>query len=619
MRIFKRIVLTLLVLALLFGAVWAGWYYLLRDGSTWLTLAQRLEAEERYDWALRCYRWAWSREPYNTALPMDLAECYEVSGNYTKCEATLWEAIERMPGEVELYQMLSRVYVAQNKLLDAAQLDEQIDHPTAKAAFQAARPEAPVLQPEGGEYETDCTVSLSYVTGTAYWTLNGAYPSLTEDAYTAPVHLVGQEATAMALVVGENGLVSPVVTAQYVVGFVDEPVTLVDPALDTLVRQTMGWVDNVQLTTGMLTQVESLTLTPEVAALDQLALLVNLRELDASALGRGADWSVLAGMTQLETLRLPPMTLDTISMQTIGSLTSLRVLSMAGCGLTTLSQLANLTALEELDLTDGSIGDCSPLANMTNLRVLRLGGNAVTDVTALAGLTALEELDLHENPIADLSPLKELRRMRVLNIASTGTEGLDALVYMTDLEQLDASDNWITTVNMLSRMTLLTELNLSHNEITVVNALAELTELFRLDLSHNALVELPDFHDECKLVFVNLSHNQLTDVEGLRDLPQLNYVYLDYNEITDLLPLTSCYTLVQVDAFENPTRVAQELIDMGVIVHYTPVFDEETGEEVSVEKNPDDPDADGASDADGETDPEPGSEPDETDDADTDE
>ena len=40
---------------------------------------------------------------------------------------------------------------------------------------------------------------------------------------------------------------------------------------------------------------------------------------------------------------------------------------------------------------------------------------------------------------------------------------------------------------------------------------------------------------------------------------------------------------MQVDAFENPTRVAQALIDMGVIVHYTPVFDEETGPNSSVD------------------------------------
>ena len=583
MKVFKRILALLLVLALLAGAAWCVWRFLLRDGSTWQSLAQQLESSGRYAWAERCYRWAWSREPYSTALPIALARCYESSGNYTKCEATLWDAIERMPGEAAFYMELSRVYVAQNKLLDASQLADQITHPDARAAFLAARPEAPVIQPDGGEYDHDCTVSLSYASGEAYWTLNGDYPSLDTDAYTAPVQLESREATVLALIVGQNGLVSAPATAHFVVGFVDEPVTIADPALDALLRQTMSWVDTVQLTTGLLAQVETLTLTADVTDLSQLALLTGLRSLDATALTVGADWSCLAGLTQLETLLLPPDTLSTSSLQTIGSLTGLKTLSLAGCGLTSLAPLESLTALEELDLTGGSIGDCAVLARMPSLRVLRLGGNAVTSTAPLSGLTRLQELDLHENPLGNLSPLRSLRELRVLNVASTGIDGLDALADMTKLEELDASDNQIAAINVLSGLTLLSRVNLSHNAITAADALAGLKYLFRLDLSYNQLAALPSFSDQCTLTFFDASHNQLTAVTGLENLPQINYVYLDYNQIEDLLPLTSCFTLVQVDAFENPTRVAQALIDMGVIVHYTPVFDEETGHNTSVD------------------------------------
>lgn len=605
MKIFKRICITLLVLALLAAATAGVWYFFLRDGSTYLTLAEKFEADGQYDWSARCYRWAWNREPYNIDIPLTLAERYIQWGNYTKCEATLWEAIERMPGEVALWLRLSQVYVAQDKLLDAAYLDEQISRPDTRDAFTALRPAAPELQPAGGEYEEDCTVSLIYADGTAYWTLDGDFPTLAGDAYSAPVRLVGQTAAATALVVGDNGTVSPVAMADYVVGFVDEPVTIADPAMDALLRQTMGWVESVQLTTSMLAQVTSLTLTPEVSDLSQLPLLVNLTALDASGLGRSADWTVLASLTKLEELRLPPATIDSASLEAIGTLTALRVLSLADCGLTTLAPLAGLTALEELELSNSSIGDCAPLTGMTALRILRLGGNAVTDVSALAGLTMLEELELQENPLSDLSPLQELRRLRLLDISSTGIDSLDALVYMTRLETLRASGNAITTINMLSRMTALTELDLSHNAITVANALAELTTLRRLDLSYNQLQTLPDFDDDCGLIFLHATHNQLQDVEGLAGLSSLNYVYVDYNQITTLSPLETCRVLVQIDAFENPVRVAQALIDSGVIVHYTPVFDEETGEDTGIEADETpDGETDGETDgeADGETD-----------------
>ena len=109
MRILKRTLILLLVLALLAGIGTGLWYFFLRDGRTFVALAKRFEAGENYDWALRCYEWAWDREPENAAMPLALADCYARSGNSTRCEATLWDAIERMPGETELYFALSRV------------------------------------------------------------------------------------------------------------------------------------------------------------------------------------------------------------------------------------------------------------------------------------------------------------------------------------------------------------------------------------------------------------------------------------------------------------------------------------------------------------------------------
>ncbi len=588
MRIFKRILAVLLVLALLGGLGYGGWYFFLRNGSTLLALGQRFEAEGRYDWAVRCYEWAWDREPENAAMPLALAACHAAEGNYTLCESTLWDAVEAMPEQTELYFALSRAYVAQDKLLDAAHLDEQITHPEARAAFNAARPAAPAVQPEPGVYDEDCTVSLSYSSGTAYWTLSGNYPSLETDAYTAPVRLVGQEATVLALVVDANGLVSPVAAADYVVGFVNEPVTIADPALDALLRQSMGWVDGVELTTNMLATVESLTLTAEVTDLSQLPLLVNLKTLDAAALTHSVDWTLLDGLTALESLSLPPLTVDLHGLETIGTLTRLKTLQLAGCGLTTLAPLEQLTALETLDVTDCIIGDLTPLRNMIWLKTLRLGGNAVTELSPLSGLTALEELDLHGNPLRQLEPIAGLTGLRTLDISATGTARLDCLSGMTALEELNASGNSIDSLAPLEALRKLTVLDLSHNALTDAEPLVQLTELMELDLSYNQLTALPDFDDGCALTFLTVSHNRLTGLEGLADLARLNYVYADYNEITDLSPLSSCLVLVQVDAFENPTRVAQSLIDMGVIVHYTPVFDEETGGELTVE-----PDADG--------------------------
>ncbi len=583
MRIFKRIIITLLVLALAAGLGYGGWRFFLRDGQATLKLAAKFEAEGNFNWAVRCYEWAWSREPENIDIPLALADCYAAAGNDTLREATLWDAIEAMPNRTEFWFALSQAYVDQDKLLDAAHLDEKIDHPETKAAFNAARPAAPEILPEGGEYEEDCTVSLSYSGGTAYWTLTGNYPSLKTDAYTAPVRLVGQEVTVVALLVNDNGLVSPVATSEYVIGFVNEPVVIQDPTLDALLRQTMNWVEGVTLTTGMLSTVESLTLPAEVTDVSQLSLLTGLKSLDASAIQVSADWTLLSALKDLESLSLPPLTVDLHALEVIGGLTKLKNLNLSGCGITTLAPLENLTSLETLDITDCIVGDLEPLSNFLWLRSLRLGGNAVTDLAPISELTGLEELDLHGNPLRQLSGIRGLTKLRTLDISDTGTEELGDLSGLTQLESLDASDNSITSVTPLENLTKLTTLDLSWNQLQEVQTLASLKDLVRLDLSNNQLTSLPDFADDCALTFVTLNHNQLTSLEGLANLERLNYVYADYNEITDLLPLTSCHVLVQVDAFENPTHVAQALIDMGVIVNYTPVFDEETGEEITVD------------------------------------
>lgn len=583
MRTIKRILIMILLLALLSGLGFGGWYFFLRDGSGFTTLAMRFEMEGNYDWALRCYAWAWEREPDNVAMPLALANCYAASGNYTRCESVLWDAIEQMPEQIELYIALSQAYVAQDKLLDAAHLDEQITHPDARAAFNAARPEAPVIQPAAGNYDEDCTVSLSYSSGTAFWTLTGNYPSVETDAYTAPVRLIGQEASVYALVVDANGLVSPLASADYQVGFVNEPVTIADTALDALLRESMGWVEGVELTTNMLATVEKLTLTEDVIDLSQLPQMLHLKELDATALKHSVDWTILEGLNDLESLSLPALTVDIHALEVIGGLSQLRTLNLKGCGLTTLAPLSNLSKLESLDVTDCIVGDLSPLENLQWLKTLRLGGNAVTDVSALAGLTELEELDLSGNPLESLDALGGLTKLTKLNIASTGAGSLDALRNLTALKDLDASENQISDLAPLGGMKLLTSLNLRDNQLSSLEVLVQLTELMELDVSYNQLSDLPDFEEDCALTFLTVSHNQLTNLEGLANLARLNYVYADYNEITDLQPLTSCQVLVQVDAFENPTRVAQTLIDMGVIVHYTPVFDEETGSEITLE------------------------------------
>ena len=70
-----------------------------------------------------------------------------------------------------------------------------------------------------------------------------------------------------------------------------------------------------------------------------------------------------------------------------------------------LTSLPNVTSLE-MKAADLSAADAlEPIAKMKNLKPLHLAGSHVRSVSALAGLTQLVDVDLAVNDIVDLSPL----------------------------------------------------------------------------------------------------------------------------------------------------------------------------------------------------------------------
>ena len=94
----------------------------------------------------------------------------------------------------------------------------------------------------------------------------------------------------------------------------------------------------------------------------------------------------------------------------VAGLTGLTELGLTDMGLTgaDLSNLARLSSLEKLDLSGNSITGVSSLAPLVRLTELRLQDNIVSDVSALSSLIALADLYVAGNLIRDFSPLRDL-------------------------------------------------------------------------------------------------------------------------------------------------------------------------------------------------------------------
>ena len=93
---------------------------------------------------------------------------------------------------------------------------------------------------------------------------------------------------------------------------------------------------------------------------------------------------------------------------------------------------------------------------------------------------------------------------------------------------------------------------------------------------HNKITAVPAFDAETsKLVQFNVNYNEIESVQGLAGLMYLNYVRADYNKITSIACLKDCYTLIEIDVFDNPIQAAEvePLQDIGIIVNYNPKYE----------------------------------------------
>ena len=159
-RVLKIVIPLVVVLALLGGCAWFFLAYRSDLTAHFLTgQAERMMEAGRYNRAIQYETWAWKLAPDDEEIPLSLARAYAASGNYTKAEYTLVNAIAATPKNVALYVELCQVYVAQDKLLDAVQMLDRVQDETVREELAAMRPAAPELSPEDGYYTEYIEVS----------------------------------------------------------------------------------------------------------------------------------------------------------------------------------------------------------------------------------------------------------------------------------------------------------------------------------------------------------------------------------------------------------------------------------------------------------------------------
>lgn len=570
MKKFLRFLVSTLLVVTIIASI--GWYLFIYDRDfTRDALLSQARYNDLYGNAKLSalfYDLAYDHSGGDENVAIELANQYKADGNYTKAEVTLSNAI-KSKSTVELYTALCKVYVEQDKLMDAVALLNNIADPSMKQTLSALRPTAPTPSHEPGFYSQYIQVELSTSSGTVYYTTDGEYPSVAGNVYTEPLALEAGETVIYAISVGNSGLVSEPVVVGYTVGGVIEQVSFADKEMEKAIREVLGVRESEILFTNVLWNITDFTVPAAALSLEDLNLLPYLKNLtihDQSV----QDLSILSHLNKLESLDLSGTVFPADQLKVLANLPSLKDLTLSGCGLSTIAGLDEVQTLTRLDLSNNTLRNLEVLSDMDNLQELYLQHNAVTGLNALGSLTGLETLDISYNSVTDLTPLSSCMMLSSLSADNNALKSLQGVEELTLLTHLSANHNKLMEISVLANCHELVEVSIANNAVSDISAISALTELEVLDFSHNEVEFLPMWAQGCALRTIDGSYNKLKSIDALAALSQITHIYMDYNELTSVDALADCYVLVQVNVYGNDIDSVSKLTDHDIIVNYDP-------------------------------------------------
>jgi hypothetical protein len=197
-------------------------------------------------------------------------------------------------------------------------------------------------------------------------------------------------------------------------------------------------------------------------------------------------------------------------------------------GVLDLTPLRRFRGLRELELQGhDAIHNLSILAELheRGLRALSLRQSKVKDLSFLADLPALESLDLSKIPATDLTPLKRLVNLTKLDVGYMGLTTLEPLRALVGLRRLVCFHNRIASLEPVAAMPNLEVLHANSNAFADLAPLAKLVHLTQADVAGT------------------FREGKVTTVAPLGALPALAWLDISDQPVSDLAPLAGCKRL----------------------------------------------------------------------------
>ncbi len=299
----------------------------------------------------------------------------------------------------------------------------------------------------------------------------------------------------------------------------------------------------------------------------------------------------LAGATQIETLRLQDMHID--SLAPLASMSELRTLAVErvaiddGGG----AELPQVTSLILREMPQSSLDAVSGTPNLEQIALREMRAD---NLTPLSQLRSLNRVEIRAETAPDLSPLLQIETLTAIDlnvrapslpaarlcaerpglreiryIGATDIADLSIFAPCQDLRALEVSADTATSLAPLAGRTSLQRLAVTPSNpaagtvpITDLSPLANLTSLTHLSLRGVRARDFSVLANLRNLESLELSDTELSSLDFVRNMPNLRVLRIHGTRVSDLRPIAGATQLEYLDIGDTQVRDISALANL---------------------------------------------------------
>lgn len=208
---------------------------------------------------------------------------------------------------------------------------------------------------------------------------------------------------------------------------------------------------------------------------------------------------------------------------------------------TNLDFLLRIPSLKKLSVQCGSIVDFSTLGQLTNLielglhNCINLNESQLIELTQqIAKLSSLTGLEITNFGLKDISALYTLKNLKVLSLIGNNLFNIDVVRNFVNLTLLNISHNNVENIEVLKSLIFLEELYMYKNKISNIDSLANLTSLKKLVIEKNLISNIDPLKKLVNLMELRAAYNQISDISVCENFENLNYLSIEGNPVIDI-------------------------------------------------------------------------------------